>query len=121
MSYSTFKASVLGKVIGDGQCVSLLVNNPQAFVEQTWPGVSWTTIVAPVSGAKDLFTAANPAYFEKILNDVNNPNQLPQQGDGLIFSQTPYPGYTNTFNNPWGHFGFCDKADSSGYWLLQEN
>lgn len=121
MSYTSWKASVLGKVIGDGQCVSLDVNNPQAYVENLWPGVSWPTIIGPVSGAKDMFNSANPAYFDKILNDVNNASQLPEEGDIMVFAQTPYPGYTNTFNNPFGHTGVCDNATQNGYSLLQQN
>jgi hypothetical protein len=121
MSYATFKSGVLGRVIGDGQCVSLVVNNAQAYVEAIWPGVSWPTIIGPVVGAKDMFATASPAYFDKISNDVNNASQVPVQGDIMIFSQTPYAGYTNTYNNPYGHTGICESADSSGYSLLQQN
>jgi hypothetical protein len=117
--YATFKASVLGKVIGDSQCVALVVNNPQAYVEALYPGVNWETIIPPVEDAKDL--TANAAYFETIINDHNNPNQLPAQGDIMVFGATPAPGYSNEFNNPEGHCGICDNAFPNGYELLQQN
>jgi hypothetical protein len=121
MSYATFKANVLGKHIGDSQCVALVVNNPQAWAEVLYPSVVWTNIFAPVVGARQLFSDANPAYFTPIANDHNNPSQIPQQGDIMVFDATPHVGYTNTFVNPYGHTGLCDSADASGYNLLQQN
>ena len=129
MAYQDFKQSVLALAakdehVGDGQCVSLVVNNPAAYVENLFPGVSWPLIIQPLGAngkAEDIFAVANPAYFTKIGNDVTNPAQVPQPGDIMVFSHTPYPGYTNTFNNPYGHTGICDSADSTGYSLLQQN
>ena len=119
--YPAFKAKVLGKVIGDGQCVALIVNNSNAYTEFLWPGVTWTNIFAPVPSAKDLFTDANPKYFQAIANNHNDPNQVPLQGDVMVFGPTPAPGFSNTFNNPDGHAGICDSASSAGYALLQQN
>ena len=121
MSYQDFKNSVLGTVVGDGQCVSLVVNNSRAYSEYLFPGVSWPTIFAPVSGARQLFGDANAQYYQAIANDHNNPNQVPEQGDVMVFDATPQAGYTNSFNNPYGHTGICESADSSGYFLLQQN
>jgi hypothetical protein len=118
--YTQFRANVLGRVIGDGQCVSLVVNNSQAYVESLFPGVSWTSIIAPVPSAKLLAGKSNQ-YLEWIANDHNNASQVPQQGDIMVFDATPQAGYTNTFNNPDGHTGICDSANSSGYTLLQQN
>lgn len=120
-SYQAWKANTKG-VVGDNQCVSLIVNNSRAYVESLWPGVSWTNIIAPVVGAKSLLTAANPAYFEVINNDHNDPNQVPQQGDIMVFDETPHAGATNTFTNPYGHTGICDgNANGSGFDLAQQN
>lgn len=121
MSYGDFKASVSGHVIGDGECVSLVVNNARAYAEYLFPSVTWTTIFPPVPAAKDLLNDANPSFFEKIINDHNNPNQLPVQGDIMVFDATPQSGYTNTFNNPYGHTGICESAYPTGYTLLQQN
>ena len=124
MAYQDFKAGVLGKVIGDGQCVSLVVNNPQAYVENLFPGVSWPSIMAPLTppndGAKFLAGKSN-SYLTWVANDHNNPNQVPSQGDIMVFDATPSPGYTNTYSNPAGHTGMCDSASGSGYALLQQN
>ncbi len=118
--YLSFKAGVLGKVIGDGQCVALVVNNGAAYVEALFPGVNWTTIIPPVPDAR-LMAGKSNQYLEWIANDHNNPNQVPSQGDIMVFDATPQAGYTNPTVNPAGHTGICDSADSNGYTLLQEN
>lgn len=118
--YQQFKQNVLGKVIGDGQCVSLVVNNSNAYIEALYPGVNWTTIIAPVEGAKDMAGKGNQ-YLQWIENDHNDPNQVPEQGDIMIFGATPAAGYSNTFANPYGHTGICDSTDANGYVLLQQN
>lgn len=123
MSYPDFKANVLGppaKKIGDGECVSLVVNTPQAYVENLYPGVSWPSIIPPVSSAKDMAGKSND-YLTWVANDHNNPNQVPQQGDIMVFGATPATGYTNPYNNPDGHTGVCDSASANGYALLQQN
>lgn len=121
MTYQQWKASVLGKTLGDGQCVAVVVNNPQAYAEALYPGVNWTEIFKPVPAAKDLFADANSKYFTAIANDHNDPNQVPHQGDIMVFDATPSAGYADTFSNPYGHTGVCDGANSSGYTLVQQN
>lgn len=120
MSYLAFKQSVLGKKIGDGECVSLVVNNPQAYCEYLFPGIRWTEIMAPVEGAKDLAGKSNK-YLTWVPNDHANVNQLPEQGDIMVFGATPAAGYTNTYDNPYGHTGICDHATATYYSLLQQN
>lgn len=120
MNYLDFKNSVLGKIIGDGQCVSLVINNSKAYVEALFPGVSWPTIMAPVASAKQLANKGN-AFLQWVANNHNDPNQLPPQGAIMIFDATPQVGYENVFPNPDGHDGICDSADSKGYVLLQQN
>lgn len=129
-TYQQFKASVLangGKIVGDGQCVSLVVNNSQAYVEALFPGVSWPMIIPPVVSAKQMAGKSN-SYLQWVENDHNNPNQLPPVGAIMIFGATGpdgtpgvLPGYSNKYNNPDGHTGINDGADSSGYNLLQQN
>lgn len=122
-AYSDWKNAVLGanKVVGDGQCVSLIDDTPQSYIEHLFPGVAWTTVLKSVNDAKDLVSAGNPQYLTWIPNDHNNANQVPSQGDIMVFGPTPAPGYTNTFNNPAGHAGACDNASAAGYALLQQN
>lgn len=120
MSYLDFKQSVLGRSVGDGECVALVVNTPQAYVENLFPGVPWPSIIPGVKGAKDMAGKSNK-YLTWVSNDVNNANQLPPQGAIMVFDKTPTPGYTNQFNNPDGHTGATDDANPSGYALLQQN
>lgn len=119
MSYTDFKSNVLGKVVGDGQCVAL----SDAYAEYLNPGVQpygGLPALGSDGGAKDL-AGTNNEFFSWIANDVNNPNQVPSQGDIMVFGSTPAAGYTNSFDNPYGHTGICDSASSSGYELLQQN
>lgn len=118
--YTDFKTRVEGKVIGDGQCVSLVVNNANAYVEALFPGVSWPNIMAPVASAYELAGKGN-SYLQWIANDHNDPNQVPAQGDIMVFGPTPAAGYSNTYTNPDGHTGICDSASASGFGLLQQN
>lgn len=118
--YNSFKASVLGRKIGDGECVSLIVNNPSAYVETLYPGVSWPNIMAPVGSAKQLAGKGN-SYLEWIPNNHGDPNQVPLQGDIAIFDATPQAGYSNTYSNPAGHCGVIDSASNNGIALLQQN
>lgn len=120
MNYQDFKSRVVGRIIGDGQCVSLINDNSSAYVEYLFPGVNWTSVMAPVVSAKQLAGKSN-SYLQWVANDHNNPNQLPSQGDIMVFDATPQAGYTNSFNNPDGHTGVCESASSSGYTLLQQN
>ena len=116
MTYPTWRNSVLGKKLGDGQCV--------AAIRDYWSklfGVSPYTIAKSVVGAKDLLAAANPKYLQVIKNDHSNVNQLPKAGDVMVFGATPASGYTNRTVNKYGHTGVCDGADSKGYWLVQQN
>lgn len=120
MAYATFKQQVVGKVIGDGQCVSLVVNNSSAYIEYLFPGVTWTNIMAPVASAYQLASKGN-SYLQWIANNHSDASQVPAQGDIMVFGPTPEAGYTNTYSNPDGHTGICDSADASGYNLLQQN
>lgn len=124
MSYTEFKNRVMpngvGKVIGDGQCVALVVNNSNAYIEYLFPGTNWTTIIPPVDGARQMGGKTNQ-YIKWVENDHNNPNQVPSQGDIMIFDATPKTGYTNPTVNPYGHTGICESANASGYTLLQQN
>jgi hypothetical protein len=118
--YPSFKTSVLGRIIGDGQCVALVVNNSGAYIEHLYPGVNWTTIITPVPDAR-LMAGKGNSYLQWVANDHNNPNQVPPQGAIMIFDATPQAGYTNQTQNPAGHTGICDSADANGYTLLQQN
>lgn len=118
--YQGWKTSVMNKKIGNGECVALEVNNPQSYTAALFPGVNWTDIIAPVESAKDTAGKSN-TYLTWIENDHNDPNQLPEIGDIMVFDSTPAAGYSNTYPNPDGHMGNYDGPHAGGYVLLQQN
>lgn len=118
--FSDWKASVLGKTLDvDASSGAQCVDTVKSWFEYA-TGVSWKT--ANLWGnAKDLFTNANSAYFDKIVNDHNNPNQVPQQGDIMVFAASPESGYASTYQNPYGHTAVVDGASSDGLVLIQQD
>lgn len=119
--YESFKSAVIGKpldVDGNGiECVDVADGLAQAY----FPGHSWTELLPPVAGAKQLATNYNPNFFDWVANNHADANQLPSVGAIMVFDATPAPGYSNQFPNPDGHAGGCDSASSANYVLLQEN
>jgi len=123
--YDQFKATVLGKKLTEVQgitdpygvqCVVL----DWAYADFLYPNVSIQQDIS-TGNAKTIFANANPAYFDKIANNHNDPNQLPEKGDIMVFDATPEAGFSNQFANPDGHTGICDSATSAGYFLLEQN
>lgn len=120
--YQSWKPTVLGhgldidRAYGD-QCVDVDLSYGLAL----FPGVAWSTVFPPTFLAKNLGDTHNPVYFDWIVNDHNNPNQLPMQGDIIVSDATPQAGYTNTFPNPAGHTGVVDSCNSATYTLIQQD
>lgn len=120
--YTSWKQSVLGqkldidKQYGD-QCVDVDLSYGQAL----FPGVSWNTVFPPTAYAKDLGATHNPTYFDWVVNNHSDVNQLPSQGHILVFGPTPASGYSNPTNNPAGHTGVVDSATSSGYTIIMQD
>lgn len=122
MDYQTWKASVLGKVLNidgsdPGQCTQVALS----WAQSIYPGIVWDALVPAVPEAREMFTNVATHYFTAIPNDHNDPNQLPLQGDIMVFDATPQAGYEDSYGNPDGHTGVCDGATSSGYSLVQQN
>lgn len=120
--YQDWKASVLGRVLNidgvdRGQCTQVDLSWGMAL----FPNHAWSELFPPVPAARMMFSNYNAGFFQQIANDHSDPNQLPSQGDIMIFDYTPQPGYSNPYPNPYGHTGVCDSASASGYALLQEN
>lgn len=120
--YQVWKNSVLGVGLDiDGaygkQCVDVVLSYGQAV----FPSVHWQVLFPPVPCAKEMFNTYNPTYFDRIVNDHNNPNQLPQPGDIAIFDASPAEGFTSTYANPEGHTGVVDHADSEYIYLVQQD
>lgn len=125
--YDGWKTKVLNlakvdppQVVGDGQCVSLVVNNDQSYTSALFPDAVWEDVMSPVASALELADKSN-RYLTWVENNHADVNQLPSQGDIMVFGATPAEGYTNTFANAAGHCGVCDSSSSSAYCLLQQN
>lgn len=125
VTYPTIKATILGHgwdVDGDAtatdkgwDCVDVVKKAATMY----FPGVPLSTLGIHGNG-NQIFANANPKYFQKIENDEKNANQLPKPGDIMCFDSTPWPGYTSTYKNPYGHTGICDSATTAGYTLLMQ-
>lgn len=123
MQFESWKNEVLGKVLDtDGvkadadQCTQV----PLSWAMALNPGMKWTSLLNPVAAAKD-WAGESTKYFTWIANNKADINQLPLQGDIMVFGATPAKGSTDTFNNPNGHAGVCDSASQTGYTLVQQN
>lgn len=120
--YQAFRTYALGRGLDiDGAYGDQCVDVDLAYGEYLFPGVSYNTVFPPRPQAKLLFDAYNPTYFTQVINDHSNPNQLPQQGDVMVFDATPAAGYSNVFSNPAGHTGVCDSASPREYTLLMQD
>jgi uncharacterized coiled-coil protein SlyX len=113
MAFQQWVDSVNGKYIDvDGiygsQCVDLILH----YVQWLWPGVAWRNSIG-IGNAKDLYSASNSNYFEKIANNTSDPNQIPLPGDIVVFGPTP--------TNAYGHIAVVLSATPSGLHLIQED
>lgn len=113
MDISAWINRVEGKYIDEdgvygSQCVDVIIN----YVQWLFPGVS-RLVTLGRGNAKDLWGASSTKYFDKIPNDVNDPNQLPRVGDIVIWGAYG--------SNPYGHIAVCLGADSKGMNLMEQN
>lgn len=118
MNYDVWKSKVLnGPPLdvdnsGDDDCVDV----SKDWAQYLFPGVSWVNSIG-YGNAKDIYANASTTYFDKI---PYTKGFIPQQGDIGVFDATPAPGYTNTFNNPYGHTGVIDSANTTSYAMVQQ-
>lgn len=124
--FESWKNSVLGQVLDTdhvisdkGQCSQV----PLSWAEALYPGVTWTKLLPAIgsNAGVDEWAGESTGYFTWIANNHADVNQLPMQGDIMVFGPTPESGYSDTFKNPYGHAGVCDSASVSGYTLVQQN
>lgn len=123
VNFQAWKANVLGKVLDSdgvpqdkGQCSQV----PVSWAETLNPGVKWSDMLSPVTGVKD-WAGKSTKYFTWIPNITTDINQLPLQGDIMVFDATPKAGYSDQFKNEYGHTGVCDSASATGYTIVQQN
>lgn len=91
------------------QCVDFSNFYVQALGLNVFGGAfTWT-----VGYAYQLFDAANPDNFDKVLNNLSDPNQTPSQGDIVILNSNWASGA--------GHVQVFDSSDANGYWCWEQN
>jgi hypothetical protein len=93
-----------------GECVSLAIR----FANEVYDVPYGTLYCSNIGGARDLFEQFDgsiPDYFDRIENDMNDPNQLPSKGD-LIIHGTRL-GY-------YGHVSVLLSCDSHGITVFEQ-
>ena len=114
-SFNAWLATVNGKKLGNGDCGQV----PYSWASYLNPSLPHGGLPT-VTDSKD-FAGFSGNGWTWIANNHNDPNQVPVQGDVMVFGATPASGYTNTYPNPAGHSGVCDSATSATYTLVQQN
>ncbi|MGH7239941.1 MAG: hypothetical protein ACREHG_07730 [Candidatus Saccharimonadales bacterium] len=101
-SFADWKASVLGKVLDSdnvpqdkGQCSQV----PVSWAEYLNPGIKWSDMLTPVTGVRE-WAGKSTKYFTWVENNTEDINQLPLQGDIMVFDATPKKGFSDQYNNP---------------------
>lgn len=92
------------------QCVDTFKDYGMAIFGKGWREVSG------YGNAKDLFWGPPIEYWRKIVNDVNDPNLIPQRGDVIVWGGTPSWGV-----NPYGHIAVVVDADANGVTVIQQD
>lgn len=74
---------------------------------------SFPTGSGGAEGLFRIFSNPIPQYFNRIANNHNDPNQIPQKGDIIVWQ--------TSFSPPWGHTAVCISANKSGVTVLEQN
>ena len=77
-----------------------------------WLFNDWQNTIRPAN-AKEAFANSNEEYFEKILNNMSDPNLLPQRGDIIIWGAM--------VGNPYGHIAVVLGADLNGVDVIEQD
>lgn len=77
-----------------------------------WLFNDWVNTIRPAN-AKEAFANSNEEYFEKIANNPNDPNLIPQRGDIIIWGAMS--------GNPYGHIAVVVGADTNGVDVIEQD
>ena len=77
-----------------------------------WLFNDWQNTIRPAN-AKEAFANSNEEYFEKILNNMSDPNLLPQRGDIIIWGAM--------VGNLYGHIAVVLGADLNGVDVIEQD
>jgi len=112
---------------------TIMIDDARAYLGQTWVGFNnpgqcvafYNQVVQDVTGvrfiiqgadgATDILTANNvrPDICEQVINDSNDPNQLPSVGDWIIMDRTWGGGY--------GHIRCAEVVSEVAYTSIEQN
>lgn len=73
----------------------------------------WQGGIIGLGNAKDMFPTADTAYWERIYNNLNDPNLIPKRGDVIFWGASR--------NNPYGHVAVVESADTSGANVVEQD
>lgn len=116
MSTNAVQEQWLATAVGRG--VSFVEKNgyqcpdPDKDYAQAIFGVPWVHTIG-YGDAKDLFVNSSDVYFDKIPNDPNDFNQMPERGDIIFWAAWPA--------NTAGHTMVVTSADASGVHGIEED
>lgn len=74
---------------------------------------SFPTGSGGAEGLYRIFAQPIPQFFDRIANNPNDKNQVPQKGDIIV--------YNASFSPPWGHTALVISATSSSIRVLEQN
>ena len=77
-----------------------------------WLFNDWVNTIRPAN-AKEAFANSNGEYFEKIANNPNDSNLIPQRGDIIIWGAMS--------GNPYGHIAVVAGADTNGVDVIEQD
>lgn len=100
--------------VGGFQCVDV----PKDYGQQIF-GVDWRTLWPGAGNACDMINTYNPDYFDRIDNDPNNPGQIPERADIIIYAGTRTSAGDGV--NPYGHIAVTLAADQGGVLVIDQD
>lgn len=125
--FDTWKQSVLGIGLDvDGVEQNQCVDTAKSWANAIFAGIGakWQETLG-YGNAKDMYANANPKYFEKVLNDHRDVNQVPPRGAIAVFAAQDKvqraKGYSSKYDNPYGHCLVVDEANQQGMWGVQQD
>lgn len=108
LSAANGKGAVLAVANNGRQCPDV----PKDYAQSLWPNIPWATSVG-YGHAKDLFKNMPDKYWTKIINNPNNPKQLPPPGSVIVWD-----GWSA---NPFGHIAVVEASSKAGIRVLQQD
>ena len=97
----------------DGDNRADCVDVVKDYAQNIWAWTTWQEVWPQAGNAKDMLWNVNLDYVDRIVNDPNDPNQIPEAGDMVFFGGNSV--------NPYGHTGVVTQATIYAVELIQED